>query len=200
VLIRRSRSAGFSMIELMVVISLVAFLSLLTMRVFTGWSADAQVRNTAESLQSALRLAQATAVARNRISLFGLTNGTPTYNSTPAANGSNWFLSLLPLSGSDENAGDSVMWIQGATTARQYNVSINGPALLCFNSLGRLASESTAVTGLASACSNSTSPVTFTISKTGASRDLKVLAYLGGQVRMCDAAKTLSTTNPDGCP
>jgi len=27
-----------------------------------------------------------------------------------------------------------------------------------------------------------------------------VLVYPGGRVRMCDATKTLSTTNPDGCP
>ena len=33
-----------------------------------------------------------------------------------------------------------------------------------------------------------------------AQRQLKVQVFLGGRVRMCDVAKTLSNDNPDGCP
>jgi type IV fimbrial biogenesis protein FimT len=34
----------------------------------------------------------------------------------------------------------------------------------------------------------------------GADRPLQVQIKLGGQVRMCDPARTLSATQPDGCP
>jgi type IV fimbrial biogenesis protein FimT len=199
---RRSSSGGFSLIELLVVISLIAFLMLITVRAFGGWTADAKVRNTAETLQNALRLAQANAVARNRVSVFALTNGTPAYNATPAANGTNWFSKLVALPGSDETA-VALGTIETSTVARQNNVSITGASpVLCFNSLGQLATETATYVGLSTGCTApaSNTPVAYTVSRTGASRSLRVLVSLGGQVRMCDVAKTLSNTNPDGCP
>jgi len=42
--------------------------------------------------------------------------------------------------------------------------------------------------------------VVFQVSRdTGASRYFEVLVYAGGRVRMCDAAKTISSADPDGC-
>ena len=41
---------------------------------------------------------------------------------------------------------------------------------------------------------------TYDITIPNADRPLRVLVALGGQVRLCDPAKTLSNTNPDGCP
>ena len=51
---------GFTLIELLVTIALIAILLLLAVPALGTWSADARVRSTAESLQNALRLAQAT--------------------------------------------------------------------------------------------------------------------------------------------
>jgi len=193
---------GFTLIELLVTIALIAILLMLAVPALGTWSADARVRSTAESLQNALRLAQATAVARSRSSVFALTSANPAWNATPVANGSRWFIDVLPLTGSDETA-SADSFIQGGTVASQYGVTITGPALLCFNSLGQQTTKSASATGLSATCTasadDSGAPVEYTLSKAGAVRALKVRVYLGGRVRMCDAAKTLSNTNPDGC-
>lgn len=201
---RAAREHGFSLIELLIVISLIGLLLLIVAPSFGKMSADAKVRATAESLTNALRVAQGSAVARGRTSMFALTNATPAYNAAPATNGSNWFVSLLPLTGSDETA-SSLGLIQSARLATQYGVALTGPALVCFNTLGQQTMETASATGLSTACTpptdDSSIPTTsYTVSLASATRAFKVLVYLGGRIRMCDAAKTLSATNPDGCP
>jgi type IV fimbrial biogenesis protein FimT len=201
------RSSGFTLIELMVTITLIAILMLLAIPAFGTWSADARVRSTAESLQNALRMAQLTAVARSRPTVFALTNATPAANAAPVANGRNWYIEALPMADEDEDkVADS--FIQGATVAGQYGVTIAGPASLCFNSLGRQVTKTltkpsttcTAPTDDNTVTTKSDTLGTYTVSKAGASRRLLVRVYLGGRVRMCDAAKTLiNNENPDGC-
>jgi type IV fimbrial biogenesis protein FimT len=201
------RSSGFTLIELMVTITLIAILMLLAIPAFGTWSADARVRSTAESLQNALRMAQLTAVARSRSTVFALTNATPAANAAPVANGRNWYIEALPLDDEDEDkVTDS--FIQGATVAGQYGVAITGPASLCFNSLGRQVTKTltkpsttcTAPTDDNTASTKSDTVGTYTVSKVGASRKLLVRVYLGGRVRMCDAAKDfVNKDDPDGC-
>jgi len=197
-----ARHLGFTLIELLVTISLIALLLMMAVPAVGTWSADARVRSTAESLQSALRVAQATAVARSRSTAFALTNANPAWNAAPVATGSRWYTDVLPLTGSDEDAGTS-SFVDGNSIASQFGVTVTGPALLCFNSLGQQTTKSASATGLSVACTASSddgaAPVEYVVSKTGAVRVFKVRAYLGGRVRMCDAAKTLSNTNPDGC-
>jgi len=98
--------------------------------------------------------------------------------------------------------------------ATGYNLSLSGSngtgggstSPVCFNSLGQLASQPnlTSTTSLSANCTmpTNTAPVTFTVSGSniGAVRQYKVLVYPAGQMRMCDALKSLSSTNPDGCP
>jgi type IV fimbrial biogenesis protein FimT len=201
------RSGGFTLIELMVTITLIAVLMLLAIPAFGTWSADARVRSTAESLQNALRMAQLTAVARSRPTVFALTNATPAANATPVANGRNWYTQVLPLDDEDEDK-DADSFIQGAAVAGQYGVTITGPASLCFNSLGRQVTKMltkpsttcTAPTDDNTVTTKSDTVGTYTVSRTGASRKLLVRVYLGGRVRMCDAAKDfVNKDDPDGC-
>ena len=201
------RSGGFSLIELMVTITLIAILMLLAVPAFGTWSADARVRSTAESLQNALRMAHMTAVARSRSTVFALTNASPALNASPVANGRNWYIETVPMDGEDEDK-TADRFIQGATVAGQYGVTITGPASLCFNSLGRQvtkmltapATTCTAPTDDNTAATTAATPGTYTVSKTGASRKLLVRVYLGGRVRMCDAAKDfVNKDDPDGC-
>lgn len=204
---RRPRT-GFSLIEMLVVISMIGILLALALPAFGRLAADWHVRATAESLASALRLTKANAVARSHNSVFALTSATPRFDSAAVTNGSNWFFRLIPSAGSDETAA-SLGLIQSATLATQYGVSIGSaaapaPAALCFNALGQQASLSSDRTGLSAACvapnDDVRKPTQYLVSAAGATRQFKVLVYLGGEVRMCDAAKTLSNDNPDGCP
>ncbi|MEO5686397.1 MAG: prepilin-type N-terminal cleavage/methylation domain-containing protein [Burkholderiaceae bacterium] len=198
-------SSGFSLIELMVVITLIGIGLALAVPTFGKWSADARVRAAAESLVNAIRLTQATAVSRGRTSLFALTTDTPpTLTSTAAANSPNWFAELNPLSGSDETQA-TLGLILKSTEGTQHAITVTGPAVTCFSATGRQLTLTPAAANLSAGCTAPTddvaSPTSFTVAKPGAAtRSFKVLVYLGGRVRMCDVAKTLSSTNPDGCP
>lgn len=200
---------GFSLIELMVVIAVIGVLLVLGVPGITGWVGDSRLRSVAESFTNGLRLAQATAIARNHVAVFAVTGATPAYNATPATNGTNWMVLIDPLSSTNETM-DSTYLIQSSTEARRQNVSVNsnGNSLVCFNSFGQqTANLTTSLPAAAATCAApnagsavADTPTVFELSRTGSSRKYRVLVYPGGRVRMCDAAKTLSTTNPDGCP
>jgi type IV fimbrial biogenesis protein FimT len=60
-----ARTAGFTIVELMVGLAIAALLVVLALPSYSVWIADAQIRNAAESIASGLRWAQSQAVARN---------------------------------------------------------------------------------------------------------------------------------------
>jgi type IV fimbrial biogenesis protein FimT len=203
---------GFSLIELMVTVALIGVLMALGVPAIAGWTADARLRATAEALTNQVRLAQATAVARNRVAMLVLTNATPAYDATPAANATSWMVLVDPLS---SEPFDSSALIASSSEASQHGVKVSGPAVVCFNSLGQQTNNlTTALPSAAAVCAapgtddtptassaQAASKITsYELKRTGAQRTFRVLVYAGGRVRMCDALKTLSTTNPDGCP
>ena len=210
-LIQARRQRGFSLVEMMVVIALLGILFAAAIPAVGAWSADSKLRSAAESFTNGVRLAQATAVGRNRITVMALTSGTPAYTSTPAADSANWMVLVDPLS---TETLDSSYLIQTSTQARQNGVAVTGPALVCFNSFGQMTTTLTTALGTATCKSaggndaaNATSTqgttgavVSYQLTRTGSKRKYRVLVYGGGRVRMCDALKTLSTTDPDGCP
>jgi type IV fimbrial biogenesis protein FimT len=189
---------GFTLVELMVTIALLALLLGLAGPAFTLWTRNAQVRAVGDALQNGARLAQSEAVRRNRQTVFFLTNSTGCDNTiTPAANGRFWSVRSISLL-----AGESAETVEcGNLADRAGGVTIAGPTLICFNSAGRQTANASPGVGGGNACTLDASGVsTYDLSATGADRRLRVLVSLGGQVRMCDRDKTLSATNPDGCP
>jgi type IV fimbrial biogenesis protein FimT len=82
-------------------------------------------------------------------------------------------------------------------------VTITGPAAICFNALGRRVAATAAangVTGAACAVDVTTPWAEFEVERAGAPRPLRVVVALGGQVRLCDPARTVAAATPDGCP
>ena len=191
--------AGFTLIEMMVAITLLAILTMLAMPSLITWTRNVKVRAVSDSLQNGLRLAQVEALRRSRQTIFSLTNSPdPKTSLTAAANGSNWAINIAKST--MDSTGAFVE--SGILTDVGSGVTITGPVSVCFNSVGRLvANTDTGVTGATCALPTTTPPVqTYNIALSGADRPLRVLVMLGGQVRMCDPAKSLSSTNPDGCP
>ena len=190
---------GFSVIELMVTVTLIAILLVLTIPAYGTWTADARVRAVAESLTNAIRQSQSTAVAKGRTSLFALTaDPRPAVTSVPSANAPNWLAALNVLGGSDETRASLGLILQ-STEGSQHQVTITGPALVCFNALGRQTSLSASANSFSASCT-AADPAVYQVSRDpAASRSFNVLVYAGGRVRMCDAAKAISSANPDGC-
>jgi type IV fimbrial biogenesis protein FimT len=185
--------AGFTLIELMVTVVLLAILLALGFPSMATWIRNSKVRTVGDALQNGLRLAQAEALRRSRQTVFSLTNSTsPETSLTAVANGSNWSINTVQLL-TDETA----QFVEaGVLSSVGNDVQITGPASICFNSLGRLvANASPGPTGANCAAA----AATYNVTLIGADRPMRVLVALGGQVRMCDPVRSLSTS-PDGCP
>jgi len=198
-MLKRARPpGGFTLIELMVTLSVMAVLMALAMPSVLAWIANSRVRTVSDALQNGLRAAQAEAVRRSRTAVFSLTNDTaPQTRLTAAANGSHWSINFVASSTLD-TAGVATFVEAGVLTGAGAGVSISGPAAICFNPLGRLvAHTSTGVSG--ATCSLASAPV-YDITLASSDRPLRVVVSLGGQVHLCDPARTLSSSTPDGCP
>lgn len=193
---RQSPFAGFSLIELMITLSIAAFLMLMGMPAFTQWMANARVRSAAESLQNSIRVAQTEAVRRNRQAVFALTAAAPSLTAAPAVNSTNWYVRALPLAG---EVADATFYVNGEATAG-IGITLTGPSVICFNSMGRVVANA-ALGYTTEACASpadAVTPTNYNVSRTGSDRPLRIQVFLGGKVRMCDPAKALSAS-PDGC-
>lgn len=202
------RSKGFTLIELMVTVVLLAILMALALPSIAGWIRNNKIRTVSDSLQNGLRTAQAEASRRSRQVVFSLTTAKPVANGyTASQNGSNWAISTVPST----MASEASEFIESGVLADANSaIQITGPAAICFGALGRLVDNTSP--GVAGAnCARPAAPATpgpsvqrydITVANavSGVDRPLRVLVALGGQVRLCDPAKTLSDSDPDGCP
>lgn len=191
-------SGGFTLIEAVVTLSIFATLAALTLPSMQLWIRNAKVRSVADSLQNGLRLAQAESLRRSRQTVFYLTNSTtPQTSLTADANGSYWAVNTIP-----SLAGELTAFVQSAEVGiASTNVAVAGPTAVCFNSVGRLvANATTGIAGATCVLPPAVPPVQmYNVNVAGADRPLNVMVTLGGQVHLCDPAKSLAT-DPDGCP
>lgn len=186
-LVSRQRERGLTLIELIVAMALFVALFFIAAPDFRIWIENTRMRTVSEALQNGVRQAQAEAVRRNRTVVFFLTNEEPALGANAIANGANWGLRTLPLF-----PGDAAQYIRGgAFSDVAPGVAIAGPATICFNAAGQQ------VTVAAEGCA--AGAATYDVTRVGADRRLRVVASLGGRVRMCDPDKALSAANPDGC-
>lgn len=182
---------GFTLIELMVTISIIAMMLGLGFPSFRVWITNAQVRSTADVLQTGLRTAKAEAERRNRNVQFSFTNATPALSATPVAGGSNWSLQTVAQFGDP-----AAEFVAGGSLSDQANgVSITSTpsvASICFDSLGRM------VTIAAVSCTAAAQSID--VAKVGSDRPMRITLAAGGQVRMCDPNRPMRSSNaPDGC-
>ncbi len=190
---------GLSLIELMVVLSVIGVMLMLAAPGFGNWTRNSRIRTIAEEVQNGLRLAQAEAVNRNRRVAFVRTNATPARNAAPATNGTNWYVQVLPLpSEVGDAAFDATSYVQGGAFSAQVGATVGGQALHCFNSVGRVINDTT--TGLGADCvapADAANPEDIDVTLTGGDRSMRVELFLGGRVRMCDV--NAASGEPNAC-
>ncbi len=200
-----SRASGFTLIELVVTIAIFSILVAMGVPTMRTWVSNVKVRTVADSLQNGVRMAQTESLRRSRQVVFSLTNSTaPQTSLTAVANGSFWSVNLVPAM---TDGSETITFIgSGVLTSTSANVTVTGPAAICFNSIGRLVLNSnTGVTGgNCTAQPTATPPGTppkfiYLVQLTGADHPLQVQVALGGQMRLCDPSQTLSSTNTYGC-
>ncbi len=189
----RSRAAGgFSMIELLTVMLLLVIFATIATPYVGIWAQQSRVRTGVESIQNALRQAQAEASKRNQSVEFFLTDAAPVADSTTGLNaagavdnGANWVVRLLP---------GKTFILGGELTSQGAKVSGGNNKTLIFSGIGSVFSGFDAKTkGIPL---NATR--VYTLSTSSNEHPMCVLVRPGGGVRWCDGSK--SSGNPAACP
>lgn len=131
------RNHGFTFVEVMVAVAIVAILAAVALPSFVAWLQNAQIRTAAESIRSGLGAARAEAIRRNTLVQFSLDNPT-------ATGGTGWTITapnapateqLIETAPSREGSGNVLLQVlpEGATDTT-------------FNGFGRLASAAGVLT------------------------------------------------------
>lgn len=197
------RTSGFTILEMMVTIGIFAILVALTVPTMSAWVATTRVRAVADALQNGVRLAQTESLRRSRQVVFALTNDTPTAQApafTAVTSGNYWVVETIPaLPGSGEV---SAFIASGVLSSVGSTVGIQGPAEICFNSVGRLVPNTTASVPGGGGCQpggGAKMLYTYKVKAATGTTEFDVQVALGGQMHLCDPNQTLSNTNPYGC-
>ncbi len=174
---------GFSLIELMIVVSILGITAALAAPSFASWIADTKTRPIAEAIQNGVRLAQGEAVKRSVRVQFVLTDNAPIAAGVAAsATGKNWVIQTMQRA----NPGTVDEFLQGASLGSVSSTSLvtASAAVVTFNSFGRVEVPA--------------QDVTYALTNPKGSRSLNVIVSRSGSVRMCDPASN-GTGNQLAC-
>ena len=170
----KPRSSGFSLIELLIGIAIMAILAGLAMPSFQAWLQNTQIRNAAESVQNGLQRARAEAVGRNTNVEFVL------------GAGSSWVVQLPD--------GTNIESRPSSEGSRDVAVAVAplGATTVTFNNFGGvLANNADASVPFAQVDLDSS------VLAAADSQELRVTIGVGGNVRMCDP--NASAPSPRAC-
>lgn len=190
---------GFSLVELLVAVSVLAVLMAMAVPNFTTWIRNARVRTVAEALQASIRLAQAEAQRRNQsVVLFRTSSKECLTTSTADAAGMQWQIRSIPNPLMTDDVPEAIQCgvLTDVSTGVKISTSTQAAAL-CFAGDGR---QTTLTNPAAIGQDCTANAITFRVEPTtgGAeNRPLQLDLSLSGAVRMCDPGK--AKTAPDGC-
>lgn len=169
----RSRPRGFSLVELMVGIVVMAILLSLAIPSFKNWMQNSQIRNAAESIQNGLQRARAEAVARNANIEFVL------------GADSSWVVRVVGGANIDTRAAN-----EGSRNVTRTVLPV-GATTVTFNNFGGIRVNADASATLAQVDLDSP------LLTAAESQNLRITIGLGGNARMCDP--NVAATSPRGC-
>lgn len=201
---------GFTLLELMIVVTLIALMMMLAAPSISVWLQNLKVRNVGESIVSGLQLARMEAIRRNTRVTFSMVSSTDASCGMSAASPS-WIVAkggVLPpgitgkCAGTIADDGGDIIQRNSASTALQgvTITSTGGGNCLTYDGMGQIPAQgsiacATAGGGTPITQIDITSPVADTVA-------LRVTVSSGGQVRLCypDTAGKLPTNDPRKCP
>jgi type IV fimbrial biogenesis protein FimT len=187
------RSAGFSLVELLIAVSIMAVMAALALPSLSSWVQSARMRAVADALQAGLHVAQTEAQRRSNTVVLFMTGSTACdTNASAATNGAYWQARLVPDLLQSIPA-EAVQCGALADVAAGVTITASSTAV-CFGADGRLATA-TGPAGLAVDCAASSA--SYLIQRSGSERRLRLTVSMAGAIRMCDPDK--ASTAPDGC-
>jgi type IV fimbrial biogenesis protein FimT len=166
-----NKSRGFSLIELMVTIVVMAILASVAVPNFQSWLRNTQIRNAAESVTNGLQRARAEAVSRNTNVTFVL------------GADSSWTLNVVAPASTIEQR----LAAEGSKNVTRTVLPATS-SIVTFNNVGLVATTN----------ADGTAPITqVDFAAIGGNQPLRVTIGTGGNAKMCDPA--LPSSNPRGC-
>lgn len=176
-----SAARGFTLIELMIGIAIMAIVLAVGMPNFSVWIQNSRLRNAAESILGGLQLARSEAVRRN----------TPVKMTLGA--GSSWSVGCVTVSAACPAKIQSRA--TGDGSASSIIVTAADATAVIFNGLGGMTSPIPAAGAVFTAFNIDVDPNVLSADE---SRDLRITVDVGGNVRMCDPH--VGTTDARACP
>lgn len=167
-----SAQYGFSLVELLIGITIVAILMAVGLPSYTAWIQNTQIRSAAEAVLNGLQLARNEAVRQNLN--VQLVLGTQ----------SSWTITV-PSTASQIQARSYGEGSKNVTVTKTPSAATT----ITFNSLGRVTTNADA----SAAITQLDFDVPTTILAAAASRNLRIVIAAGGNVRMCDPTVTVTT-------
>jgi len=164
---------GFTIIELMIGIGLIAILSMMAVPAFQHWIANMNIRNAAEGALNGFQLARAEAVRRNVAVQLTMTGG------------SKWSITTAQLGEPIQERAE-----EGSDTA-EVTITPVGASKLTFNGMGWVINN---LDGTASITTVDVKSATLPGSET---RPLRVFVTTAGATKMCDPA--VNSPDPRAC-
>lgn len=194
---------GFTLIEVMIALTVLGIVLMIGLPNLATWMQNTQIRTAAEGLQSGLQLARAEAIKRNKPVRFQLVTSL-TSGCVLSNQGTSWVVSqtdptgLCDVAESESIAPQAIQKRDGnegtpyATIKGLDSTGAAAASLVQFNGLGRV----TGATPIATI--KVENPTGGTCQPGGPMRCLQLTVSTGGEVRMCDPAVT-DATDPRKC-
>ncbi len=189
-MLSRRASDGFSLIELMIGVALLALLLMLGLPAFSTYLQNAKLRAAAENFYAGAQMARAEAVRRNAQVEIVLTNDDANVGNTNDAvlspTGKNWIIRALDPTTGQYSYIEGKSMLEGSGQASAPSVQIDGGliASIAFNGFGATTLAGTATFAFSNPAGGDCAALG------GPMRCLNVAVSVGGQARMCDPAVT----------
>lgn len=178
-------SRGFTLIELMIALSIFGLLIFLALPLYSDFMGNTQIRNAAENSLTGVRLAQTTAIKGNHLAKFVIdATGWAVYDWNDEASPADFFIAPL----------QSYKFADGAPRITP-TFTPGGAVMVTFDGLGRVAPNADA--------SASLTRVDITNPSVGNPRPLRlIITGVGGNsgIKLCDPAADVVATDPRVCP
>jgi type IV fimbrial biogenesis protein FimT len=168
----RQYHSGFSLIELMIVVTILAIVSSIAFPSFNSMIKNSQVRNAAESIQNGIQLARAEAVKRNANVTFVL-------GAAAAGSYTSWTVNTVSPASVIQSRSSN----EGSVAVTRTVLPANATTIT-FNTLGQVIDVA---------------PLTqVNLTAVGGTKNMRVTISVGGNVRMCDLSLPLGSS-PRAC-